>query len=261
MSDTSSSSTDGSDEPEVTQDAPDGDPKAKATKDTDFVPKSEAEKAYKRRDDAVNARKAAEKRAEELEFQVKSFDTKLAELSALQRKAEDDEAHKRGDLDALRKSASDAQAELNTRIAELTATAEKAKADARAEIDGFKNTYLLKEGVMRVLSETTTDPELAWLALGHHFELGEEEDGSFKPRVKNDTRDIKTFVERKFEESNREVLLKSRRKSGTGSETLPEKNGSKTQYTVEQLDAMSGEDRRKYYRENPDAAKAALGIK
>jgi chromosome segregation ATPase len=261
MSDDTSPNPESPDGDEGSQGAPDGDPKAK-TKD-EFVPKSELDKAAKRRDQATERARKAEERAAELEAKVNSFDERLKELDDLKRKAEDDDAVKRGDIEKLRKSAQDREAELATRIAELQASLERTKAEARTEVDGLKNTYLLEAEVMRVLSETTTDPELVWMALGQNFELAEDENGKLRPRVKNDTRDIKTFVERKLEDSNRAILLKSQRKAGAGTEqTSAKESSSVTKFkSLEEINAMPDKGA-KYFRENPDAAAAALsGIK
>jgi hypothetical protein len=259
MSDTSTPTSEELDSSTETEGAPDGETKAKA-KDTEFVPRSELEKAAKRRDKALEEKRELEKRVSELSGQVSTFGDKLKELDDLKRKAEDDDAVKRGDIEKLRKSASDTEASLNTKIAELTAELERTRSDSKSSLESFKSTYILKAEVMRILSETTTDPELAYLALSNHFELAEDEDGNFTVQVKDSTSDPRTFVERTLEKSNRAVLLKNQRKSGAGTEqtSAKEKTGGTKFKTLEEINAMPDRGAQ-YFRENPDAAKAVLG--
>lgn len=254
MSDTSSSSPEASDGAEGTKDAPDGKDKADKKDDEPKLSKTEQE-AIDRRDSALaKARKEKEAR-EAAEAKLAEANAKLQELDDLKRKAADDDAAAKGNIEAIRKSAADTEATLKGRIAELEAEVKKVKADAETEVASLKNTYLLEAEVMRTISEVTVDPQLVWLLLGSKFELTEGDDGRLRPQVKDSTLDIKTYVERTLEETNRANLLKSQRKAGTGTEPAPtDSKGATKLLTPEQI-AKLPDKGKEYFRKNPEAAR------
>lgn len=217
MSDTSTPTSEELDSSTEGEGAPDGETKAKAK--VEYVPKSELDDAARRRQRALEEKRAAQAEAAELREQLNQLKQRETEFESLKRKAEDDEAEKRGDIERLRKSASERESELQGRISSLEAELAKVREDSASEVSSLKSTYLLEAEVMRVLSEVTTDPELVWLALGHRFELAEDEKtGRLRPRPKDSTLDLKTFVERELETANRAVLLKTKRRSGADSQ-------------------------------------------
>lgn len=252
MPDTPAPGQGGSDEPTDDKGGSDEQPKEDKTKD--FVSKAEFDDAVKRRQKALERAKNAEDRLSEMEARLKSFEDQAKELDTLKRKAEDDEAAKKGDIEKIRKSAADRETELLGKISSLESELKKVRDDADAQVFSLKSTYLLKAEVMRTLSEVSTDPELVWLLLGGKFELAED-DGEMRVQVKDSTLDIKSYVEKTLEETNRANLLKSTRKAGTGTEPPPNdgKGGTKM-LTPEQI-AKLPDKGKQYFRENPEAAR------
>lgn len=253
MPDTPAPGQGGSDEPTDDKGGSDEQPKEDKTKD--FVSKAEFDDAVKRRQKALERAKSAEDRLSEMEARLKSFEDQAKELDTLKRKAEDDEAAKKGDIEKIRKSAADREAELAGKIGSLESELKKIRDESAAEVTRLKETYLLKAEVMRTLSEVTVDPELVWLLLGGKFELVEEDGGGIRTQVKDSTLDVKAYVEKTLEETNRANLLKSTRKAGTGTEAPPgDGKGGTKMLTPEQI-AKLPDKGKQYFRENPEAAR------
>lgn len=231
--------------------APDGTKEKEEATKVDKVDRSELEAAIKRRDSLAKKARESEERAKALEQQISTANERLKKLEELERKLEDDEAQRQGNIEKLRKSAADRETELLAENQKVRTELQEMLAKKDAEIVTLRDKYLLQAEVMRVLGEVTTDAEVSWLLVKDHMELAEDDDGQLKPRVKDSTLDVKTFVERHFEERGKDYLLRNKRKQGTGAQQSGETNGKHV--SLDQI-SKSPDRGRELFTKNPDAA-------
>lgn len=261
MSDNSSPTSTTSDDGRGASGAPDG---TKPDTKGDTVSRSELEDAIRARQDAkAEARRLKEEFARERE----ALNAKLSEFQSFkesfeqqQRKLEEDDAAKRGDIEKLRESARLQAEELQNALKAANDEHTKALAARDAEIAKYRDTYLLENELLRVFGEVTTDPEVALLLLKDRFELAENEHGRLVPRPKDSTLDLKSYSERELEGRGKAYLLKSQRRSGTGAQQQPA-SGTQAptggQLTAEQISKLPDRGAQ-YFKDNPKAAKEFL---
>lgn len=224
--------------------------------------------------EVIRARDAAKDKAKKLkddyeaqlaerEAQLQTLRKKEQEFNDQKRKLEEDEAAKAGDIAKLRESAKAREQELLALVESTKSTFLTQLEEAKAEADTLKNTYLLDNELLRVFGEVTVDPDAALVLYRNHFELAKDDNGRFRPVVRNSTLDVKTFIQRELEGSNRTYLLKTQRANGSGAPS--EKASGVTQEpSVKSIPPdfnTWGKDKRKdWMTKHPELAKLALGL-
>ena len=209
-------------ETEVLDETSDSSGAADATKKTDEKDiaywKQEAETAWKKRDSQAKREREAKERADALAAQLESYKGKETELEELKRKQVDDEAALKGDIKTLRESAGAEKERLQAEKAALKADNEAKLAERERQVNDLRNTYLLKNEVMREIEPIATEglASTVWLHVADKFELDED----MKPRPKDSVLDVRTFVSKYLEDNGLQPLLRNERAKGMGSDTV-----------------------------------------
>lgn len=224
--------------------------------------------------EVIRARDAAKDKAKKLkddyeaqlaerEAQLQTLRKKEQEFNDQKRRLEEDEAAKAGDIAKLRESAKAREQELLALVESTKATFLTQLEEAKAEADTLKNTYLLDNELLRVFSEVTVDPDAALVLYRKHFELAKDDHGRFRPVVRDSTLDVKTFIQRELEGSNRTYLLKTQRANGSGAQS-EKAIGVTSEPSAKSIPAdfntWSKDKRKEWMIKNPELGKLALGL-
>ena len=228
-------------------------------KDSDYW-KREFEKAAARRDSFAKQQRELKEQLEAVQSQLSGFKDKESELEALKRQQADEENARKGDIEALRKSAAAREEELKAHIAKLKSELEGKLSEKDREVNDLRNTYLLKNEVMREIEPIATEglASTVWLHVSNMFELGED----MKPRPKDSVLDIRTFVTKYLEENGLQPLLRNERAKGMGSDAVKGAETQKATSIPPDFNSWDQGRRKKWMGENPklalEAAQQAL---
>lgn len=239
----------------------------KTSKESDTVSREELLEVIRARDAAKDKAKKIredfEAQLAEREAQLQSLRKKEQEFNDQKRRLEEDEAAKAGDIAKLRESAKAREQELLALVESTKSTFLSQLEEAKAEADTLKNTYLLDNELLRVFSEVTVDPDAALVLYRNHFELAKDDNGRFRPVVRNSTLDVKTFIQRELEGSNRTYLLKTQRANGSGAPS-EKASGVTSEPSAKSIPAdfntWSKDKRKEWMIKNPELGKLALGL-
>lgn len=202
---------------------------------SDFISKAESDRllAEKEAD-----RLDAHRRRDENAVRAQTAEAKLAEI---ERVANETKAAADGNIEALRTSFTERENTLKTE----TATAKTQLENA-----------ILKADVYSVLSEISTDSEVAFLLLKDDFEVKADEHGNLVARPKKDTASVKDYILKKLEA--KPYLLKNNRAEGAATKKV-DGNGRVLEATEIPADLFtrSKAEQTKWMTENPKLAAAA----
>lgn len=215
---------------------------------------ADRDEGAKRRDTALTRAQQAEKRLKDIEAKERQAREAAAlkdkDIESLRKLAEEKEQALQAERDSLR-------AELEAKLAERETEAKTLKAQLENSVKKAETLRVLA-GICRQ-EENAAAAEVAYQQLQDSIELVEE-NGMLVPKPKGSALPLKDFAEKTLMTKGLSFLLAGQRKAGTGTQqqgTAAQAAAAKPMITLEELSRMP-DGGRKYFMENPEAAKQFL---